>query len=349
MENEAASTAAMKVLIVDDDKNVVNGLKTLIPWETIGYRVVGTATNGKAGLEQALRENPDVIISDIVMPEMDGTDFLRNVMSAMSDVAFIFLSAYEDFPAAQLAIQYHVKGYILKPIDRQKLHTLIEYLIEIRESSTKSDFYRAQLFEEGSGLKQAIANHDRTYFEDLFRRMLDDTLKFIDDVGLVRSTCERLAAEMQDKWGSAFHMQPEADLRAMKKKMDLILAVADACYAYIEQDNSAHPMIADVRRLIAAHLGQEELSLEWIAGEMNYSPSYVSRTFQRYVGMSITDYITMQRMEQASALLTSTRLSVAEVARQSGFHNPNYFTQVFKKTVGCLPTEYRANYRKSQE
>ena len=67
----------LKAIIVDDDRNVCQGLSKLIPWQKLGYELVGTASNGEDGYLLALEKEPDVIISDIVMPVVDGTDFLQ--------------------------------------------------------------------------------------------------------------------------------------------------------------------------------------------------------------------------------------------------------------------------------
>lgn len=331
----------MKVLIVDDDVNVVKGLKLLIPWEKLGYEVVGSASDGETGYELALRENPDVIISDIRMPKMDGTDFLVKIKKTLADVEFIFLSAYEDFPAAQLALNYCVKGYLLKPIDNSKIQQLIEYLSDFRKSVDRCKFYRTQLFDQESDLYRAIQFKDRGYFETLFHKLLEDAIRSVDDAGLIRTTCIRLAREMKAKWGAAFHIQEDIDLRTVKKKTDMILAIINACYACIDQDDSAHPILANVRVYVSQYLADDCLNVDFIAHRLNYSRSYISRIFQRYSGMSITDYITLSRIERACFLLMTTDKNIAVIAQEVGFHTPNYFTQVFKKNVGYLPSEYR--------
>ena len=87
----------LKAIIVDDDRNVCQGLSKLIPWQKLGYELVGTASNGEDGHLLALEKEPDVIISDIVMPVVDGTDFLQRIMDTMSNATFIFISAYENY------------------------------------------------------------------------------------------------------------------------------------------------------------------------------------------------------------------------------------------------------------
>lgn len=342
----------LKALIVDDDKNVLNGLKTLIPWTALGYELVGVAANGRTGYELAMKHNPDVIISDIVMPEVNGTEFLKMVMTALSDVSFIFLSAYEDFPAAQLALKYHVQAYILKPIDMEKLQTIIEQLEQITARNGKERYYQTLLFGDPSAVKKALLQGDRAYLEKMFQKLLNDALKGIDDVGLIRRCCEQLVVLMGEVWGDAFALPAGVDIKRIKNKTDMIVSVADACYDFIDRRNNIvsqeHPMIPDICNFIDQNMAREDLGVALIARELNYSASYISRVFVRCVGVSATDYIAMKRMEAAAGRLCRPHASVAQVAKSVGYRNANYFAQVFKKTMGCAPSEYRQARREGR-
>ena len=100
--------AVRKVIVVDDDRQVGLCLERLIPWKEIDMELSGVAYSGEEGFQLAIDVMPDVIISDLVMPGLDGAAFCQRIMDVMSDVAFIFLTAYEDFSAARLGMRYHV-------------------------------------------------------------------------------------------------------------------------------------------------------------------------------------------------------------------------------------------------
>jgi two-component system, response regulator YesN len=111
-----------KVLLVDDELFVRRGLQKLIRWEQFKCTLVGEAKNGGEALEMIKRLEPDLVITDIMMPVLDGLDLIKNVKAeARADPEFIIISGYNDFRYAQQAIKYGVKDYILKPIDVREL------------------------------------------------------------------------------------------------------------------------------------------------------------------------------------------------------------------------------------
>ena len=94
----------LKVLLVDDEPFILEGLKLLIDWEQEGYEITGTAANGLEALEFLKKERVDLIIADIKMPQMTGLELLEKIREeALSDACFIVLSGYAEFGYAQKA------------------------------------------------------------------------------------------------------------------------------------------------------------------------------------------------------------------------------------------------------
>jgi two-component system, response regulator YesN len=128
----------LKVLLVDDEPFVTKALKVLINWEELGYSICGEASHGEEAVEIIKELKPDVVITDIRMPRMDGLELIRHcseVLKANSE--FIVLSGFNDFKYAQQAIKYRVKEYLLKPIDEDEL---IDRLKELsKEFSRKKE------------------------------------------------------------------------------------------------------------------------------------------------------------------------------------------------------------------
>lgn len=104
----------IKTLLVDDDYLVIQDLKKLVNWNELGFQITGTATNGKNALEIVQKEQPDLIVSDISMPVMDGFDFIETIKKDLPDVHIIFISSYASFDYARRAMQNHIHSYILK-------------------------------------------------------------------------------------------------------------------------------------------------------------------------------------------------------------------------------------------
>lgn len=110
----------LKVLLVDDEPIIAQGISVLIDWEKYGYEIVDTANNGQEALE-FLKNNPvDLILADVKMPVMDGISLLKTIREEqLSDAFFVIISGYGDFSYAQQAIKYKCTDYILKPVQKQ--------------------------------------------------------------------------------------------------------------------------------------------------------------------------------------------------------------------------------------
>lgn len=111
--------ANYKVLVVDDEKNIVQGLKVLIDWEQLGCSLVGDAGNGRDGLALIRRLEPDIVISDVRMPYLNGLEMVREAGAV--DSSFILLSGHADFEYAKAGIALGVTDYVLKPVDEDAL------------------------------------------------------------------------------------------------------------------------------------------------------------------------------------------------------------------------------------
>lgn len=119
----------IKVLIVDDEPKLREGLRTLIPWEDEGYTVIATAANGFEALEKFRTFTPKLIVADIRMPGMDGLELIGELRKINGGCHVIILSGYADFEYAKRAISFHIDGYLLKPVDEEEL---IAYLQGLR-------------------------------------------------------------------------------------------------------------------------------------------------------------------------------------------------------------------------
>ena len=100
-----------KVLVVDDEFLVRLGLKTTIDWEAHGYKIVGEASNGKEALEIFDREDPDILLTDIKMPVMDGFKLIEEVRKRKKRIRIVILSHYDDFAFAQKALKFGATQY----------------------------------------------------------------------------------------------------------------------------------------------------------------------------------------------------------------------------------------------
>lgn len=120
----------LKVFLVEDESIVREGLKKNIPWREYGYEFTGEANDGEMALPMIRKIHPDVLITDIRMPFMDGLALSQIVVQEIPEIKIIIISGYDEFEYAQRAIQVGVEQYLLKPITRGALRKV---LLELRE------------------------------------------------------------------------------------------------------------------------------------------------------------------------------------------------------------------------
>ena len=111
-----------RVALVDDERLILEGLSRVVPWESLGCRVAGTASDGREGLALIRREQPDMVLTDIRMPNMDGLTMLAALHSEFPQMQMTVLTAYRDFDYAQKALHLGVCRYLLKPSRMDELN-----------------------------------------------------------------------------------------------------------------------------------------------------------------------------------------------------------------------------------
>lgn len=158
----------LKVLIIDDEPYVREGLKYIIDWKENGFEICGEASNGDEGYERILELNPDIILLDIQMPGKQGLDILKDIKNQGINGKFIIVSGYSNFDYAKKAIKYGVKDYLLKPIDEDELLEIVLKLKKEIEEDKKSKNYleknKAALRQYLLG--QLILNKEINEYED---------------------------------------------------------------------------------------------------------------------------------------------------------------------------------------
>ncbi len=110
-----------KVFLVEDEFVIREGIKSKIPWEEEGFKIVGDVSDGELAYPMIIREQPDILITDIKMPFMDGLELSKLLKKEMPQLKIIIISGYSDFGYAQQAIDIGISEYLLKPVTAMKL------------------------------------------------------------------------------------------------------------------------------------------------------------------------------------------------------------------------------------
>jgi two-component system response regulator YesN len=132
-----------KVLLVDDERIILEGISKIVDWGSVDTELIGTCRNGVEAYERITQVQPDIVISDVRMPGMDGLQLAAKVADAFPAIKFILLSGFAEFDYAREAMKYGVKHYLLKPCNEQSiLEALREVVAEQVSFESKELFIR---------------------------------------------------------------------------------------------------------------------------------------------------------------------------------------------------------------
>ena len=173
----------LKIFLAEDEVVVRATIKRMIPWEELGFELVGEAADGEMALPLLIRQQPDLLITDIKMPFMDGLTLARLAKKEIPGLKVVILSGYDDFNYAKQAIGIGVEDYLLKPITK---NALIERLSEIR-SRYEHEKTQKEYYEKFQREMQAYEkNSSRDFFEALVGGSMDmmEVYKRAEKLGL---------------------------------------------------------------------------------------------------------------------------------------------------------------------
>ncbi|GHU70319.1 hybrid sensor histidine kinase/response regulator [Bacteroidia bacterium] len=256
---------APSVLIVEDDVDIANYMDSELSKKYRIYRAV----NGKDGLNKAMKQLPDLIVSDVVMPEMDGLTLckLLKTNDKTCHIPVILLTAKTNVEQRIEGIEMGADSYIPKPFNMKHLETRVAKLIELRRK-LKNKYENGQKSEE--------------------------------DVIKILSSDEKLLQKFNDK--------------------------------------------------LREHISNPDLSVESLAKDLGLSRVHLNRRLKAITNESPGNYIRNFRLSQAALLLSSKKISIAEVAYAVGFSSQAYFSNTFKEHFGMSPTEYaETNFKPAGE
>lgn len=159
------------ILIVDDNKVDRQGIFDLIDWEALEIGMIGMAADGVEGAEKAKMMNPDIVLADINMPEMDGLNMLAEIKSRQPDTACLIMSCFDEFEFAQSAMKLDVSAYFLKPIDLEEMTAEIRELIDSRK---KALAHQSELDELRQKITLSLPLMRKQFLREILQRKIID-------------------------------------------------------------------------------------------------------------------------------------------------------------------------------
>ncbi len=248
-----------KVMIVDDEKYVRMGIKSDTDWALIGCEVVGEASNGLEALEIAESTRPDLVVSDIRMPRMDGIELAQKLIDKYPNIKVIFLTAYNEFEYARKAVRIGVSDYLLKPFSDGELEGSIQRLLHLHPNAPASS---SELEEQLIPLKRK---------DEVSNRYVQAAIEYIED----------------------HYPDTDFSLGALAESM----SVSDGHISRLfkaETDISINNYLTKYRiRMAMDYLKDVQVKVYEVAEKVGYQDiAYFSNTFKKLVGKTPSDYQT---------------------------------------------------------
>ena len=256
------------LLIVEDEENILYGMKSVLSGYLECISEVYAARNGKEALEVIHKREVSMIISDLRMPEMDGIEFIKVLRRQGYMMPVIVLTALADFKLAQELIPLKIQNYILKPFS-------VEEIIQ----ETKNAF-------EELKEKEALSKAEK--FLEEFPEILDN-----------------------------------------------------------QQKTESNSIIKEVKQYVLEHI-KENISLQILAENCHISKAYLSTLFKQEMNITLTEFITRERMKLAKRYLIETDMRVCEIFERTGYQSEKYFIQVFKEREKMTPLAFRKKWKKEE-
>lgn len=184
-----------KVVIADDEYIIRKGVCRDIKWAKYGFEVVAEVADGRNAIEVVRKLKPELLITDIRMPDMDGLEVLRQIKGEKMSTQVIILSAYDLFTYAQQAITYGAVGYLLKPVELAELDLVLEKVNENICNKKKILSDQIQLEREADTIEKV-----RQYLLEHYAEQI--TLKELSDRFYMSNTY--LSSKFKNRTGSSF-------------------------------------------------------------------------------------------------------------------------------------------------
>lgn len=154
------------IILVDDERRTLDTLANYIDWRPFSCRVIATANNGQDALQKIEALQPDILITDVKMPVMDGIELCKQVHARFPKIQIVFLSGYNEFEYACAALQHGACGYLLKPVDQVELASAMKMVLQrceeqknrLQSALLTSGEYLRELLQIGGNLLSGLAD-----------------------------------------------------------------------------------------------------------------------------------------------------------------------------------------------
>ncbi|MEK3885031.1 response regulator [Paenibacillus sp. PL2-23] len=356
----------LRVLIVDDVPLIRQSLSVFVEANNDTTIVSGTAANGKQAMAWLQDSYVDLCITDIRMPVMDGLQLIKQINANFPWMACLVVSSYDDFEYAKQSIELNALDYVLKPVNKETMNkALAKATNKIQELR---NWDAAQLFLKRLPHHRSVLEQWREHI--LTIRMETLPLLIVETLELLEQWVEGnyyLLNALSNLWLQTLieelttekiqlELDEGKDLGLGEKHLELsrtrsyfrlcaVRRLEEGAYRLIAsmrgvRNQQSVKVVNQIRQYIQQHCG-EPLNLQSLADHVALNKTYMCKLFKEETEQTIHTYIVLERMQLARSLLLDGSNKVYEIAKQVGYEDVDYFTQIFKKHYGLSPLDYK--------
>nr|WP_307991340.1 response regulator [uncultured Niameybacter sp.] len=254
-----------KVLIIDDEVFIREGMKQIIPWQELGCELIGEAQNGEEGIEKMIQYGADIVISDIRMPKKNGLEMIDEMKSINKNIQIIILTGFREFEYAQQAIRLGVLRFLLKP----------SKLDEIKEAISAAVSFLAQLPQREHPLRNEKDNLE----------IEDDQIKTNDELDKPQYLVKQAIDYINEYYNQKLDLQTVAD--------ELYVSTWHLCKVIKKQTGTNFVDLLNNARIENAKklLLESNMKIYEIAETVGYTDTaYFSKIFKKITQVTPNEY-----------------------------------------------------------
>ena len=344
----------MRILVIDDEVVIRKGLIKLLGMITFNDLIIEEAKNGEEALQKMKMNKPDLLVTDIHMPVLNGLDFIDTVRETYSDIEIVILTGFAEFEYVQRALRNSVTDYLLKPISQQKLEEVISRIL-LKDPArwiSKIDMNDVRKIKEtAQNLAKSTIAENKIELEQTFKEWQE----YCEKSGFSLHEIKRLMGQMQLFYQSEFYQTlnyyPSSFLSSINQQATTSNQLFDLWFKsllehmeFISEQKSPKNkrIVEEVVHYISENFHDPNLSIKKIADHCGVTTAYLSTIYRKVMKQPLTQYIIEYRLEQAKERLKADyKTKINLIAEECGFGDYPYFSKIFKKNIGISPLEYR--------
>lgn len=364
---------SFSVVIIDDEPWTREVVRHLGQWKELGLTIVGEASDGDLGLEMVHELRPDIILTDVRMPYLNGIDLVRALRAENNAAQVIFLSGYDDSSYIRSALRLGASDYLLKPIKPNELNERLQTCVETLKRT------KAEKIGANAGITEAPGFLDASWAKAFYLICAD--LQVSLQAGEIASIEKKLTEikslltqnegevpqssvliqvyyaimgilqryisdngysvdEVFGKSNTSFVFGRDSTCEQLFRYTQELLGIAVVRVSDLTR-NSTKLNLDTVREFVKESYARG-ITLEETAARFFVTKEYLSKVFKLKFGEGFTEYVTKLRMERALRLMSEYDIAIKDIGPAVGYFDTAHFYRVFKKHFGFTPGQMRA-------